>query len=671
MPAYFRRTVSQFLRTTPTEIIGELADGNTRYGFTEVGAEQIAAWREEIQILQEELSKLCHRIPDAAGWGLLLEFPIPRRQHRIDAVLLANDLIFVLEFKSGTSGATWSSGRQAEDYSLDLSYFHAPSRNRLILPIVVAPNLRAEPTNVDKELVRSLLRTAPENLAALIESRYRAEHRPTGMPIDPEAWDRGIYEPVPTIIEAAMALYSGMSVREIARSHAGEQNLTTTTEFLLNQIQRAQRDRKKIICFVTGIPGAGKTLVGLNLVHNREIHGDGRPASVFMSGNGPLVEILREALALDSARRLGTTKAEARFTVKTSVQNIHHFVRDNLERPASELPHEKAIVFDEAQRAWNTEQTTKKHKRRSSVWHVSEPEMILRVMDRHPDWAVIIALVGGGQEIHEGEAGLSEWGKALQSFANWEVLASPEALAGGETVGGKALFEDARVNNTIIEQKSLHLTECVRSHQATSLASWVNHVLIGNSGQAKALSQRFGRFPICITRDLARAKSWLREQARGERRCGLTASSGAIRLRAYGIETSMAIREAYSYPLWFLAPRDDVRSSYQLETVATEFEIQGLELDLSGLCWGGDFVWSRSRSTWEAFNFSGKSWKVVRNNRFIRIRNKYRVLLTRAREGLVIWVPEGDDSDPTRTKSTMNETAEYLLECGVHALGDG
>src|SRR5262249_5208670 len=307
----------------------------------------------------------------------------------------------------------------------------------------------------------------------------------------------------------------------------------------------------------------------------------------------------------------------------TFVQNIHHFVKDNLERPDTQRAYEHAIVFDEAQRAWNSEQNSKKYKNRSSVWHISEPEMVLKIMDRHLDWAAVIALVGGGQEIHDGEAGLGEWGKALSKYPDWKVLVSPEALKGGESVEGASLFAGETRTNAVHEERTLHLDVCRRSHQATELATWVNCVLRGDAASAAELSTKFDQFPVVLSRDLRQMKAWLLEHARGRRRCGLIASSGAARLRAYGLETSMAIREAYSYPHWFLAPRGDVRSSYQLEVVATEFEIQGLELDIAGLCWGGDFVWDRTWQRWQPLQFSGNRWKDVTETRAIRIHNKY------------------------------------------------
>ncbi len=665
MAAYYRRSVDEFLQASPSEVIGELTKGNARFGFAEVEREQIEAWEEELTVLKRQLADLCDNAPQALRWGLLLEFPIPRRQQRIDAVLLAGGLIFVLEFKSRIAGSTWSAGRQAEDYALDLAYFHAPSHDRIITPVVVATGLRHLAGRDVGGNVRSLGTTSPEQLSSFLLAAFRSERGDEQGQINVQDWDEGMYAPVPTVIEAAMALYAGMSVREIARSHAGQDNLAALTDFLLEAITRAQKKREKIICFITGIPGAGKTLAGLNLVHNPEIHGSGRPASVFMSGNGPLVDILREALAIDCAQRTGATRTSARSEVRTFVQNIHHFVKDNLDRPDTQQAYEHAIVFDEAQRAWNSEQNRKKYKSRSPVWHISEPEMVLKIMDRHQDWAAVIALVGGGQEIHDGEAGLGEWGKALSKYPHWKVLVSPEALKGGESVGGTSLFVGEWQAAGVREERTLHLDVCIRSHQATELATWVNCVLRGDAASAAQLSTKFDRFPVVLSRDLRQTKAWLLERARGQRRCGLIASSGAVRLRAYGFETSMAIREAYSYPHWFLAPRGDVRSSYQLEVVATEFEIQGLELDVAGLCWGGDFVWDTASNRWQPLQFSGNRWKDVNETRVTRIHNKYRVLMTRAREGLVIWVPEGDSEDPTREASVMNDTAEYLTRCGV------
>ncbi len=620
--------------------------------------------------MKTQLSQLCGAMPTAYGWGVLLEFPIPRRQQRVDAILLASHLIFVLEFKSNHGGEQTASGRQAEDYALDLSYFHAPSHDRVLCPILIAPGLPTKHLIDFQRQIRPLATVAPEELSSLLKSIYDLEPASLAKPIDLREWNEGRYHPVPTIIEAATALYSRMSVREITHSHAGAENLTVTTDFVLNAIIQAQKENHKIICFITGVPGAGKTLVGMNLAHNPDIRGDGRPSSVFMSGNGPLVKILREALARDYSSRNGSAVTKARSEVETFVQNIHNFVKDNLERSESQPPHEQAIIFDEAQRAWSAEHNRRKHRSSSDVWHISEPEMVLQIMDRHPGWAAIIALVGGGQEINDGEAGLAEWGKALKlKYSHWRVLISPEAINGGESVAGTSLFHGETYPNIVLQEEALHLRTSNRSHQSRVFSAWVNRVLIGDCDGASQLSREFGKFPVLLSRTLGQTKEWLTENSRGDRRFGLVASSGAARLRAYGIEMSLGFRAAYPFPRWFLDSRSDVRSSFQMEVAASEFEIQGLELDFVGLCWGGDFVWDVRTKSWRPLQFSGKKWNHVGNeSKAIRIRNKYRVLMTRAREGLIIWIPKGAQQDATRSVSTMDDTANNLLQCGVRPI---
>jgi hypothetical protein len=667
LPAYYCKTVREFINASTTEIVGELTLGHAAFGFPQVEREQVQAWEDEIACLKSQLVIVCLAHVGASDWGILLEYPIPRRQQRIDVVLLAASVIFVLEFKSSVSQSAWAGARQAEDYALDLAYFHAPSHDRVIMPVLVAPGVQTKLPTETTSRIRSLATVAPEALGTLLISVYGQESMNTEPGIVVGEWNTGLYRPVPTVIEAATALYAGMSVREITRSHSDEVNLTRTTEFVLRAISEAQTYREKIICFITGIPGAGKTLAGLNLVHNPEIRRDDRPSSVFLSGNGPLVKILREALARDFAQRKGASLRDARAKVSAFVQNIHHFVRDNLERSADQPSHENVIVFDEAQRAWDADRNLAKNKHRSAAWHVSEPEMVLRIMDRHQDWAAVIALVGGGQEIHEGEAGLAEWGRTLSTkYERWRVLASPEALHGGASLSGTSLFGSATPPNRVTAEEALHLKTSVRSHQAEQLADWVNHVLNGQIEPARELARSFERFPIALTRNLDEARSWLKKNTRGHRRCGLIASSGAARLRAQGIEISTGFRRAYPYERWFLDDRADVRSSYQLEVPATEFEIQGLELDVAGLCWGGDFVWSGRLKSWRTLRFTGKAWRPLRHTEeSVQLQNKYRVLMTRAREGLIIFVPEGSSEDTTQDISAMNETATFLLNCGV------
>lgn len=664
MRAYYCNLVAEFLKASPSEVGFSLVDQNGKFGFPELKTDAVDAWKNEVLLLQSQLSLLSAKLPQAAHWGILLEFTIPRRQRRIDVVLLAGELIFVIEFKSGDSGSSSAGKRQVEDYALDLAYFHQPSHNRVIVPMLIAPKMPLKESLRVEGNVRTVGTASPDQIATFLFSTAQLESSAKGPQIQPKDWDEGAYEPVPSVIEAALSLYEGMSVREIARSHAGQENLVKVADILVESIRNAQLQRQKVICFVTGIPGAGKTLAGLNLVHSQDVRGEGRSVPVFLSGNGPLIKVLQEALARDFKKRNNSTLREGKKRVKTFVQNVHTFVKTHLDDKLAVV--ENAIVFDEAQRAWSEEKNRKEYEDRGENWQLSEPEMILKIMDRHQDWALIVALVGAGQEIHEGEAGLSEWGRALAKYPHWRILVSPEALKGGHGIAGSALFDKALGTNEVIEEPALHLDVSIRSHQAAALAEWVNHVISGNETEAVKLSASLKQFPLVLCREISQTRQWLVKKTRGERRCGLIASSGAARLRAHGLETAISFRKAYQYPRWFLDwPENDVRSSCQLEVLATEFEIQGLELDITGLCWGGDLVWDNSARQWRTRQFTGSKWKPIKGEKAIQTLNKYRVLMTRAREGMVIFVPKGNPNDATLDLTGMNSTAEYLIRCGV------
>jgi hypothetical protein len=401
---------------------------------------------------------------------------------------------------------------------------------------------------------------------------------------------------------------------------------------------------------------------------------DGRPAGAFLSGNGPLVKVLSEGLARNHRDRTGESIHQSRRHVGTFIQNVHSFLKEY--RSPKKVPPERVIVFDEAQRAWDATQVEKKFLQRATARErdelgglTSEPATMLSVMDRFSNWAVLIALVGGGQEIHDGEAGIAEWGRALrQFFPDWHVWASPDALEGGASVAGNRLFaEGERPDIAMREERDLHLPVSIRSFRAEAVASWVNAVVGGRPAEALSLASQVSAFPIALTRSLERAREWLGRSTRGLRRCGLLASSGALRLRAHGLEVSSGFRGGISFVEWFLANSDDIRSSNVLEIALTEFECQGLELDWCGLCWGDDFTWTGDG--WGFRRLSGAAWKQVRKtSKQEFIRNKYRVLLTRAREGMVIWVPPGDEHDPTRDPARLDSTAEYLRTCGAKLL---
>jgi hypothetical protein len=666
MPAYYARTVSEFLSESDTSILGTLAQANSAAKFLQLESAAIEAWRSQFELLRSALSKITESVSESLNWGLLLEFPIPRRQRRIDLVLLACDVVFVIEFK--TAKPDKAAFRQVEDYALDLADFHAPSRTAVLVPIVVAPGASTySATSAESAShVKRVLGCEPVKLADVLEHNFCLYTSRTSGQIELNSWNNGIYRPVPSIVEAAMAIFSGMEVREIAHAHADAHNLTSTVDAIFDAIKNAKRDSRKLICFVTGVPGSGKSLAGLRAVHDSRIRGELGTDPNFLSGNGPLVKILRESLVRDFVQRKGQSKQQARREVETLIQNIHVFAKYYWEESPTTQPHENIIVFDEAQRAWSSKKNKRKFGR-----DISEPSMILTIMNRHPDWAVVVALVGGGQEIHDGEAGLAEWGQALSAdFRHWRILASPEALDGGSSVAGSKLFEgNTGEGLEIFPTSVLHLRISTRSYRAVAITEWSNELLRGNIDEAAKALAGVEEFPVVVTRDLAKAKDWLLRQTRGMARCGLVASSGAIRLRAYGLETSTGFHRDYPYEYWFLNGPEDVRSSFQLEVVATEFEIQGLELDWVGLCWGGDLEWNSRSGSWNTRRFSGTDWKSIKNplNREYLL-NSYRVLLTRARQGMVIWVPRGDDADSTLDPRGLDVTANVLLESGLKGL---
>lgn len=462
MPAFYAARVAEFLSHEEDLIVGRQT-GVTRSALSELSAEQLEAWREQLVILRSTLSS-----EFARDWYLLLEYPIPRRGKRIDAVILAHDIILVLEFKCGAGKYDKEARTQVEDYCLDLRDFHAECHHRLLVPVLVATKAECEPPPAGEVIdwIAPVWLANPSTLPTSIQTAVARYSDNSAEPIDTRSWDRAVYRPTPTIIEAARALYEGQNVREISRCHAGAENLTRTSGAVLNAIQSARSSMVKTICFVTGVPGAGKTLAGLNVVHNRDLH-EGS-LGVFLSGNGPLVRVLSEALARDDSQRIGRTIAESRRRVSTFVQNVHRFIDAHFTE--TQAPPDRVVVFDEAQRAWNAEQSRRKFKR-----DVSEPRIMLDIMDRHKGWAVIVALVGSGQEINTGEAGLSEWGRALADrFRHWKVLISPD-LVGEDS--SDYLFRVPPDGIELIRHPDLHLDVSLRSYKAEAVSQFVTHLL--------------------------------------------------------------------------------------------------------------------------------------------------------------------------------------------------
>jgi Schlafen group 3, DNA/RNA helicase domain len=408
------------------------------------------------------------------------------------------------------------------------------------------------------------------------------------------------------------------------------------------------------------VPGAGKTLVGLNVATRRRTFGEAR--AVYLSGNGPLVAVLQEALTRDELARVGNTerKGAVRQRVKPFIQNVHHF-RDEGVRTTN-APYDHVVIFDEAQRAWTQAKTSDFMRRRKKLANFdrSEPEFLISYLDRHEAWAVVVCLVGGGQEIHTGEAGIGEWLDALHvRFRNWRVHVSPN-LTDSEYAAQPALDRLGSVASIAWDER-LHLATSMRSFRSEKVSAFVKAVLDSDKAAARVLLREVApRYPIAVTRDLGRARAWIRAHARGSERYGLVASSHAQRLKPHAIDVRVNVDPVQ----WFLNDRHDTRSSYYLEDAATEFQVQGLELDWVCVTWDADL--RRHADSWRYQSFRGDAWTTIhKEDRKRYLLNAYRVLLTRARQGMIVFVPPGDPSDPTRAPSFYDDTYQYLMGLGV------
>lgn len=660
MGAFYSNTIARFITDDNQLIVGGLTTKSGLDGFYQQKHTQTLSWHDEISILKEAFTYAIKQNARIAEFGILLEYPIARREKRIDVVIVTGDVIIIIEFKVGKADYQNIDKEQLIDYCLDIRDFHYESRDKIIIPVLVATNgglvenkLISDADSV-KNMVFANASTLADNLILLLNKYETAWLIP-----DFDKWDNSEYFPTPTIIEAAKTLYAGKSVVEITRSHGRKRNLTKTSNAVVNAIKAAKLNSRKIVCFITGVPGAGKTLAGLNIAHDEAFQGPDGSIATFLSGNVPLIKVLKEALSRDAFKKIKRddelARKKATDRIILFIENVHSFL-DEYFVNKDRVPNNKIVIFDEAQRAWNAEQSGKKFFR-----PFSEAEMVFEIMDRHPDWSVIVALVGGGQEINTGEAGLPEWGKVIkEKYPDWITYISPQLKTGNHSTGNLSLFESIPDNVTIIEDKNLHLDVSIRSYKAEKLSTWVNLVLTNCASEAlETYTQDLTNYSIAITRDIEKAKRWLSGKCKGSRRMGLVASSGGRRLRPYGVE----VRTELEVAEWFLNPRDDIRSSYYLEQPATEFKIQGLELDWIGVCWDLDL---KRTDKWDFNAFSGTKWQKAKNLEMQKfILNKYRVLLTRAREGMVIFVPPGDCEDYTRPVEEYDKIANYLISCGV------
>ena len=648
---YYSATIHEFLQSKPDMILGELLI-NDEFETTDL---QKNAWRQEIAILQDQLVAF-------HDGEIAFEYTVPRIGHRIDVVVIVRGIIFLLEFKVGDDEYRKSTDDQVMDYALDLKYFHDVSKNRLIIPINVSTE---GPDTANTALIMEdgicyVLHSNKHSIARCIQQIICDNNSEPALSMS--EWLNARYAPTPTIIEAAQAVYRNHSVKDISRNDAGAENLTLTTDAINQIIDKCKSEHRKAICFVTGVPGAGKTLAGLNIANERHQF-ESEEHAVFLSGNGPLVDVLQVALAKDRAKREKITIESAKRETKAFIQIIHKFRDEAL--TSNRPPIEKVAIFDEAQRAWDKDALTDFMKRKKGVanFNQSEPEFLISIMDRHEDWSTIVCLVGGGQEIFTGEAGIEDWFNALKDrYFDWDIYLS-DKMTGSEYLGTSTIDELLYGRKYIVEP-SLHLGVSLRSFRSEKLSDFTKALLDNNVSGARQLYKELKKtYPIYITRDFEKAKQWVKSKSRGSERYGLLASSEAKRLRGIGIWVPSEINHVG----WFLNDKDNVDSSYYLEVAASEFKVQGLEIDYGLLAWDADFRYVDDH--FEYYRFRGSNWNHVNiEQRKKYLKNAYRVLLTRARQGLVIFVPRGDSEDLSRRPEYYDQIYRYLESIGIDGL---
>ena len=678
---FYQSDIASFLAEDIDTIFGKMS----RADEMDTASTQKFAWQEEIAIMKDVLAPYANEEA-----YIIFEFTIPRLGKRIDVALLLRERVFVIEFKAGEDEYNHADVDQVLDYAIDLKNFHQGSADRLIVPILVATDSKklstiCKPSHYDDGVYEPLMANS-SHLGDIIRLVLDDGQSLPSYAISMSDWARSRYSPTPTIIEAARSLYLNHSVEDITKHESEGAQLDATTRYVQQVISETKERKGKSICFVTGVPGAGKTLVGLNVAVQQE----GKDLAVYLSGNGPLVEVLTEALTRDKQaqeKEKGNkiTKKEAEREVKRFIQIIHRY-RDNMLNKVKviggklEIDQTKELkdieagygeveniaIFDEAQRSWDKDHIASWLKRKKGFenFPMSEGEFLIWSLDQRKDWAVIVCLVGGGQEINSGEAGIGEWIRALnETFPDWKVYISSQLTAKEYAEGKVSELLKNNPNKTFSDD--LHLAVSMRSFRAESLSNMVHYLLEGDvENVRKVYAEIADRYPIVLTRDLDKAKEWLRKNARGNERYGMLVSSKAYRLKPLAIDVRCKPDTVH----WFLDDINDVRSSLFLEDVATEFDVQGLELDWTCVVWDGDLRFTQDG--WDFFEFNGgNKWnKIQKEERRAYLINAYRVLLTRARQGMILCVPEGNPEDPTRLPEFYDSTYQYLKSLGIEEI---
>lgn len=682
---YYSDSIDRFMTRSVNEIVGEL----TLASQHDINDETSQSWVEEIMTLREALASY-------SGHGsVFFEYNIPRMGRRADVIALIDGIVFVLEYKTAEQKFHRDAMIQVWDYALDLKNFQEGSNNRVLVPILVVPkekdsHCRLDLKHFEDNVYEPLMVNARKLGSAIAKVLDVIPHSPQTTSKD-NAWAKSGYEPTPTIIEAAVALYEENTVEDITK-HGGD--IDKAALELTNIIEYCRQNNRKAICFITGVPGAGKTLIGLNTAIDQFNRGE---KAVYLSGNFPLVEVLQEALTRDYIRRekikakkegrKACTKEEAKSKVKAFIQMIHHYRDLYLEGTKVEggkivpissyfqshadkayIPAEHVAIFDEAQRAWTKDELKRFMREKKGIkdFPYSEPEYLISCMNRQTDWGLVVCLVGNGQSINKGEAGLKEWIESInRSYKDWDVYMSDYLLTSGDVTPELMNL----IRPQLKSREDLHLKMSMRSFRSEKVSIFVNQLLALQKQEAAATLKELDNYPIVLTRSLDTAKQWLREHNRGSERMGLLASSKAERLKAISIN----VRYQPDFVHWFLEDDSDIRSSNALEDTLTEFKVQGLEIDWACVAWDADLRLNKDGKTWSHHQLrSGTQWQNINKqiNQEYQI-NAYRVLLTRARQGMVIVVPNGDHGvppDETRKPEWYDGIYNYLKEVGINEI---
>lgn len=696
-------TISDFFSKSEDEIVYVLTENND---FSSTKRTTIDSWHTQVQTIRIALENY----KNEDGF-IAFEYTIPRVGGRIDCVIGLKGILFVLEFKTGEVQNDDVDKEQLESYVNDLKNFHFESYDIPIAPLWVLPQATLSPCKISRPKTNQRLfsiQTVCNNTISDCINKILSINLGKVDSIDMNNWLHSPYCPTLNIVDAAKKLYANHKVEEINRSDAKGDDLLRTTNTLLELINQAKANSEKYLCLVTGVPGAGKTLIGLTVatLHQKEdsldMCLDNR--SVYLSGNRPLVIVLREAIAKDAYNREverlkkelgrkpkklelknnGISIVNIRSRIKQFIQPVPEWRKEYLKGVIVDeangaatlvknenhvytgkgdffVPYDHVSIYDEAQRAWeakeNAEYVRKKEKHLKNFPDWSEPRFLISCMDRHKDWAVYICLIGNGQDINHGESGTIEWIRSIKHFSNWKTFAPIDINADIE-------ISKETTGMNIQYLSGLHLSTDLRSFRAENLAKFVDDLLNFKTDSAINILSLLNRYPIRLTRDIGLAKRWIKKNARPDERYGILASSKGQRLKPDALTLLPPNSSESEVTHWFLGDTKDVKSSYYMEEVATEFQVQGLELDWAIVAWDADMQYDELN--WKQFSFRGSKWTNIKSekNRKYQI-NAYRVLLTRARRGMVIYVPKGNQEDHTRKPKFYDGTYKYFKELGI------